>query len=318
MAPTPRSRGPFHLRGVEEAVVRLEEDPAGDEPEAESIQEGCEHLRPVEAEGRPGRGGPVGDPHGHQRKRDGGGVGQHVGSIGQQGEAPGEDAADHLHEHEASNEAQGQDQAPFAGSTQVMGVVMAAVPVMVMAVARVPMIVARVVMVMIIVVMVMALVVVVMALVVVSVVMALVVVFVVMALMVVGVVMVVGRVVVLVVMRCVVMLMVVGVVMLMVVSMVVVVGRVVVLVVMRCVVVVMLVVVIVPVFSCHNGSPSCNTGCPASVSSAGHPTCDSFGLRVSSMQQRGRRGGGHPQRRSARHRARGSGCGRARPCPPGP
>ena len=64
--------------------------------------------------------------------------------VSEEGEASRKNAANDLHKHEPANKGEGKNQALLAGPTQVMGVVMAAVP-MVVPVSPVSMVVARVV-----------------------------------------------------------------------------------------------------------------------------------------------------------------------------
>jgi hypothetical protein len=164
-----------------------------------------------------------------------------VRGVGEQRKASGKDTADDLHKHEAANQDERHDQALLAGAPQVVGVVMAAVAVVVMPMAAVPVIVSRVVMA-----------------VVIMVVVVCVCVCVCVIMVIVGVVM-------LVVMAVVVL---VGMVMFVIVG---IVGVVVVVVLVG-----MVTLVIVAVFSRHDGPLPCNGRCPAGHRLAGHPTCDSF------------------------------------------
>ena len=69
------------------------------------------------------RGRLVGNPHGHQGHGNGGGVGEHVTRIGDEGQAARQYATYHLGHHVGGNEAKGNYQAPPAGAPQVVGMV---------------------------------------------------------------------------------------------------------------------------------------------------------------------------------------------------
>ena len=143
-APTMSSSDPSTSGVSPMRWVRLEEYPGRDDPEAEGVEQRCEHLGPVVAERALHRGGTPRYPHGKQRKGDRRSVREHVPSVREKGEAAGHYAANHLHEHERGNQSQGENQAAFALSAQVVGVVMvvvSAVPMIVVAVVMLPMIV---------------------------------------------------------------------------------------------------------------------------------------------------------------------------------
>ena len=65
----------LHLRNVPKAVVRLVEDPSGDDPQAEGVEHGGQHFGAVVAECAFDGGRAIGNPHGEEGQADGGGVG---------------------------------------------------------------------------------------------------------------------------------------------------------------------------------------------------------------------------------------------------
>ena len=77
-------------------MVGLEEDPPSYEPQRERIDERGQYLRAVVPESALHRRFLLRDPHGHQRHCNGSRIGEHVSSIGEQRQAPGQDAAGSL------------------------------------------------------------------------------------------------------------------------------------------------------------------------------------------------------------------------------
>ena len=108
------------LRRVAEAAGGFEEDPGGDEPQTQGVQHGGQDLGSVEAEGLLDGGGAAGDPDGQQRQADGGAVGEHMAGVGQQGQAAGHQAANHLGHHVPHDQRQGDAKtAPAGGAVAV-------------------------------------------------------------------------------------------------------------------------------------------------------------------------------------------------------
>ena len=80
------------------------EYPGGDDPQAEGVEHGGQHFGAVVAESAFDGGRKVGNPHGEEDQADGGGVGEHMGGVGQEGETSGEEAGDDFYSHVARNQ----------------------------------------------------------------------------------------------------------------------------------------------------------------------------------------------------------------------
>jgi hypothetical protein len=113
-----------HAPRVEQPLVRLVEDGADDDEQHEGVDEGGQDLRPVVAVGLGGRGRARGDPDGEEGEREAAEVGQHVGGVGEEGEAARDERAHHLDEHVAAGEEEGGDAgaARARGRRRAMGV----------------------------------------------------------------------------------------------------------------------------------------------------------------------------------------------------
>lgn len=120
---------PFHVRDVLYPVIGLEQHPSADDPEGEGVHHGGESLQTLVAVGALHRGLPLREAKGYQGEGYRHGIRDHMTGVRQQGQALGEYAADDLGEHEPGNQHQSDGQGSLADAPQVVGVVMAPVPV---------------------------------------------------------------------------------------------------------------------------------------------------------------------------------------------
>ena len=114
---------------VEETLYSLPYDPAGNHPEAQSIESRRQYVCALIAECALDGLGTAGDPHSQQGQRDGCGVSEHVACVSQQGRAVGGDTSHHLDNHEAADQDKSDDQAAAAGLAQFSGVIVPGVVV---------------------------------------------------------------------------------------------------------------------------------------------------------------------------------------------
>ena len=109
---------------TDEPFDRLVENPADDDEQAQSVDEGGEYLESLIAIGQPAIRWSFAHVECHRSKRERHGVGQHVTGIRQQREGPGQQATDHLNDHERTGKNQCDHHAPeitCAGRTRRCG-----------------------------------------------------------------------------------------------------------------------------------------------------------------------------------------------------
>ena len=110
-----------HLRDFPKAVVSLKENPAGNHPQTDYIEQGGQHLSAVISESALNGGWPVGNPHREKCQCDGGRVGEHMGGVGQQGQTARQNARYYLNPHKAGNQRQRNQQASPPGLPVAVG-----------------------------------------------------------------------------------------------------------------------------------------------------------------------------------------------------
>jgi len=128
LAAVPVTQAPAPVAEREPVVEAPEEDAdadadadADDEEQSDAVGERDQHLHPVEAVGALGVGRPARQAKGEPGEPEGGGVGEHVRGVGEQGERAREQAARDLGQHEAAGQKCRPERPPLVG---VMGVVM--------------------------------------------------------------------------------------------------------------------------------------------------------------------------------------------------
>ena len=100
----------LHLRRRLEAAPGLGEDGAGDGEQHGGVDGRGQDLRPGGAVGAPRGRRPAAEPDGDEGQRQAEDVGAHVGGVGEQGQAAGEDAPEQLHQQVPAGEGQHQGQ----------------------------------------------------------------------------------------------------------------------------------------------------------------------------------------------------------------
>ena len=106
-----KDRQTVHVRRVDEAAHALQHDHQRERHERRAVELGGEDLGAPEAEGEVAAGGPPREPRGEQRQRDGTGVREHVGGVGQQRQRVGQHTGHDLHGHQPEDQDQGEGQA---------------------------------------------------------------------------------------------------------------------------------------------------------------------------------------------------------------
>jgi hypothetical protein len=106
---------PLDLRGVDEPLDRLEEDPRTDQRERRAVDLRRQHADAAEAEGPASGRGPVRDRGGAERQAERGGVREHVPRVREQRERPGDEAEDDLRREQAEDQRKGNGERAAAG-----------------------------------------------------------------------------------------------------------------------------------------------------------------------------------------------------------
>ena len=114
----PRSRPPTGPRpscGRQHAADGLDDDVDRDGDQHGGVEHGHQDLGPLVGEGAAGGGGPPAEADRPETQAQGDDVAQVVGGVGQQAQAVGEDAADHLQQRDEQVERQADDQPRVGG-----------------------------------------------------------------------------------------------------------------------------------------------------------------------------------------------------------
>ena len=100
---------------VDQPAHALDRDDRRQHQQGDPVRLGGEDLDPFEAEGHAALGRAAGEPDRDQREADRGGVGEHVGGVGEQRQRVGDDPGHHLGRHEAEDQREGDRQLAAVG-----------------------------------------------------------------------------------------------------------------------------------------------------------------------------------------------------------